>query len=246
MFSEVNFPFPAHWANINWNQNKSRLRPFYQRDINLSSKHIVTSRILYRWSKLLLLQSICQCIHRNFPLTISKTLKKVTKTKHVLLYPQERLLLVPSVSWNSRTLQHLPVQDFLCIHAGQVQQRAYMHFSIWAIGGKKKYKCKSVLKAWMKFNQTQQHGLNTLKIILHSHLTKVKVKCFTWDLPEVLKQADKRLFPSLSSAIYNILHHLFPFGMDKHQTNSFWRCSSLSTSSRIEPASTKDQVFKVS
>lgn len=180
---EVNFPFPVHRANINQNQNKSRPRPFYQRDLNFSSIYILTHRILCRWSKLLLLRSTWKYICRSVPLTISTTLKKVIKTCPCPLYSQERTLLVPSMSWNSGTLQQLPVEDLLCTHPGQLQQRAYKHFPF----GGKKYKCKSVLKASVKFNQTQQHSPNIPKIILHSHLTTVKVNCSTWNLPEVLK-----------------------------------------------------------
>lgn len=76
----------------------------------------------------------------------------------------------------------------------------------------------------MKCNHTQQHSLNISKIILRSQLIKVKViNCSTWDLPKVLKQADKRKtihffkqcyicqHSEAKNFFYNILHHFFSF-----------------------------------
>lgn len=76
----------------------------------------------------------------------------------------------------------------------------------------------------MKCKHTQQHGLNISKIILRSQLIKVKVtNCSTWDLPKVLKQADKRktihFFKQCyicqhleaKNFFYNILPHFFSF-----------------------------------
>lgn len=136
-------------------------------------------------------------------------------------------LLVSSMSWNAGSLHYSSSSRFAMYHPGQVQQRAYMHICIWALGEKKKKgrkKGRAVLKASMKCNQTRQHSLNIPKIILHSHLTKVKVNCFTWDLPKVLKKAGKRKTIHLFKQCY-ICQHL--------EAKSFTITSSI-TSSLLE------------